>query len=156
MLAFADAARPMTSDDKPEIPVLADTPNADGAQPLVAAETTPPTGRRQALRDLRRELTDTDLASPGVQKLLLDELGRVDAECDALRSYQTQFHEADKRVARLEERLRTQTAIEIMFGVGVAVGTSLMTLGPTLPSNVVTLLGLVLALGASVARIVKR
>ena len=44
-----------------------------------------------------------DLKSPGVQKMLLDELERADAECEGLQSYASRFHDADKRAAVLEE-----------------------------------------------------
>src|SRR2546430_14984226 len=80
-------------------------------------EGTPPSGRRQAFRDLRRELTPDDLKNPGVHKMLLDQLDRADADCERLGGYVERFHEADKRAAVLGERGRTQTTIEILFGV---------------------------------------
>jgi hypothetical protein len=49
--------------------------------------TTPATGR-QVYRNLRRQLTDEELASPGVQKLLLADLDRMDEECAELREYE--------------------------------------------------------------------
>lgn len=125
------------------------------------AEATPTTGKRLALRDLRRQLTMEELASPGAQKMLLEELERADAECESLRAYETRYHEADKRAAVLEERLRTQTALEIAFGVGVALGGAIMGLAPGLWTlrpfgHLALLVGAVLVVGASVARVVKR
>ncbi|MBX3666451.1 MAG: hypothetical protein KF834_12265 [Burkholderiales bacterium] len=128
---------------------------------VTTGEPTPPTGRRQALRDLRRELTNEDLASPGVQKLLLDELGRADADCEILNGYVTRFHDADKRAAVLDEKLRTQTALEIAFGVGIGVGGAIMGLAPSFwdkqPLGYLTLtVGFLLMIGAIIARVIKR
>jgi hypothetical protein len=154
----------MAQEPDTETPTIAADGQATGEPtPLAASagEATPPTGRRQALRDLRRQLTDEDLASPGVQKLLLDDIERADAECDLLSGYVTRFHEADKRAAVLEERLRTQTAFEIAFGVGVGLGGAIMGLAPSLwntpPFGVLAIVvGLLLTLGATVARVIKR
>src|SRR5258708_6140348 len=70
---------------------------------LTATETT---GRRQVFRDIRRQLEEGDLASKGVQKLLLNELETSEGDCEALRAYVERFHEADKRAAVLDERLK--------------------------------------------------
>lgn len=96
---------------------------------LAATETT---GRRQVFRDIRRQLEEGDLASKGVQKLLLNELETSEGDCEALRAYVERFHEADKRAAVLDERLKTNTGMEIMFAVGLAVGGALIGWAPTL------------------------
>jgi hypothetical protein len=124
-------------------------------------EASPASGRRHALRELRRELSDDDLKSPGTQKMLLDELGRADAECESLRSFVPLYHEADKHAAVLEERLRTHTALEVMFGVGVGIGGALIGVAPSIwdsqPQGYLALgLGTVLLVGAAVGRVVKR
>ena len=154
----------MAEEANPDTPTIAAEGQAAGEpKPLAASagEATPPSGRRQALRDLRRQLTDEDLASPGVQKLLLDDLERADAECDLLNGYVTRFHEADKRAAILEERLRTQTALEVTFGVGVGLGGAIMGLAPSLWNtppfgSLAIAVGILLSLGATVARVIKR
>ncbi|HEX8245574.1 MAG TPA: hypothetical protein VF541_18830 [Longimicrobium sp.] len=96
-----------------------------------------------------------------MQKLILDDLERADAECDQLRSYVNRFHEADKRAAILEERLHTNNAIEVLFGSGVGLGGAVMGLAPLFwneqPKGVLALsLGLLLILAAVTARVVKR
>src|SRR5579862_4205230 len=70
-------------------------------------------GKRQAFRDIRRQLQETELGNPGVQKLLLDELETAESECEVLQGYVDRYHEADKKAAILEERLKTHTALEI-------------------------------------------
>ena len=154
----------MAQEPNTETPTIAAEGQAAGEpRPLAtsAGEATPATGRRQALRDLRRQLTDEELASPGVQKLLLDDLQRADSECDLLSGYVTRFHDADKRAAVLDERLRTQTALEVAFGVGVGLGGAIMGLAPglwTTPpyGTLAFAVGLLLMLGAIVARVIKR
>jgi hypothetical protein len=64
-----------------EIDRRSPTPEISGQGVAVGQEPTPTTGRRQAFRDLRRQLTDEDLGSAGVQKLLLDELERAESQC---------------------------------------------------------------------------
>jgi len=59
-----------------------------------------------------------------VQKLLLEDLERAEAECETLEGYVERYHDADKRAAVLEEKVQAVTALEIMFGVGVGLGMS--------------------------------
>ena len=91
-----------------------------------SAVTVAQTGRRQAFQNLRRQLTEPELANSGVQKLLLDQLDRADSECERLTGYVERFHDADKRSAVLEEILRTQTGFDIIIGAGIAAGSAIM------------------------------
>jgi len=69
---------------------------------------------RQAFTSLRRELSDDELASPGVQKMLLAEIERLEAETAKLGSYQDKFYIADKKATVLEEKNKVQIAHEII------------------------------------------
>lgn len=125
------------------------------------AATAPPSGRRLAFGEIKRQLSDEDLKSPGVQKLLLDDLERAEGECEFMQGYIERYHDADKRAAVLEERIRSGTAIEIMFGVGVGLGGTVMGLAPMFwsdqPKGYISLIiGSLLICGASIARMVKR
>ena len=149
----------------PESPEMKSAPSPQGeelAQSLSPApEPTPSTSRRQALRQIRRELTDSELSSPGVQKLILDDLERAENECDVLSAYVTRFHDADKRAAVLEEKLHTNRAIDIAFGVGLTIGGTLIGLASSLwdkqPYGYLSLvIGLFLALGAAGVRSAKQ
>ena len=131
---------------------------ADAAQANVATVTS--TGKRQVFKDIRRQLQDADLASPGVQKLLLDELEQKEAECEILESYIDRFHVADKRAAVLEEKLKTQNAIEVFFAVGMTLGGAIVGLAPFFWDEsghgpIVLMIGAALVLGSSIGRIVK-
>ena len=122
---------------------------------------TPASGRRQAFRDIRRQLTDEDLASSGVQRLILDELERTEERCETLQTYVERFHEADKRAAILEVSARGEKAIEILFGVGIGLGGTIIGLASSVwqeghRGGVVLAVGVVLVLGAVVARAVHR
>jgi VIT1/CCC1 family predicted Fe2+/Mn2+ transporter len=120
----------------------------------------PASGRRQAFRDVRRELTDADLASVGVQKMVLDELEQAEAECEQLRAYIERYHEADKRAAILEEKLRPLRAVEIFFGIGVGLGGAIIGLTPffwdsRLQGLLCLLIGILMIFGSTIGRMVK-
>lgn len=127
-----------------------------------ADSSVPASGRRAAFRDVRRQLTDDELKSSGVQKLLLDMLQEADDERETLRSYVGRFHEADKTSAVLREHVKIQTAIEVLFGVGVGLGGTTIGLAPFLwglksEYGIITgLVGLCLMIGATAGRVVKR
>lgn len=69
---------------------------------------------RRSFSNLRRELTDEELTSAAVQRMLLDEIERLDGECDDLRATREKFHACDKRVGVLEERFKSKISLEIM------------------------------------------
>jgi hypothetical protein len=120
----------------------------------------PASGRRQAFRDVRRELTDADMASPGVQKMVLDELEQAEAECEQLRAYIERYHEADKRAAVLEEKLRPIRALEILFGVGVGLGGAIVGLSPffwesRLQGVLCLVVGISMIFGSTIGRMVR-
>lgn len=147
--------------DAPIPPGPGEASDGSGRERLDLSPQISPSGRRQALRDLRRELTDEDLSHPGVQKLILDELERADAECDTLSIYVDRFHEADKRAAVLDEKLRTQTALDVFFGVGVGLGGAIMGLAPQFwqhqPNGALALVvGLCLIFGAAAGKVIRK
>jgi hypothetical protein len=118
-------------------------------------------GRRQSFRAIRRELQEAELTNPGVQRLILEDLETAESECEAIREYVERYHEADKRAAVLEEKLRTHAALEILFAVGLGMGFAIVGLAPyfwdgTLRGPAALLVGAVLIIGSVAARIVKR
>jgi len=132
------------------------------AQPVqINPPTTATSGKRLVFREIRRQMSDADLASPGVQKLLLDELERAEDTCENLQGYVDRYHEADKRAAVLDEKLRTQNAVEIFFAVGLAMGGAIVGLAPFFwdepgKGPIVLVVGAVLIVGSCVGRIVKK
>lgn len=138
---------------------------ASGPSPTPAvpvADLAPATGRRPALRGLRRELTDVELEAPGARKLLLDALERADADAERFETYVERYHEAAKRAAVLEERLRTNTSLEVFFGTMTTLGGAIMGVSPlfwdkTTPRGPIALvIGAALIICGAIARIIKR
>lgn len=120
----------------------------------------PASGRRQAFRDIRRQLTDDDLTSVGVQKLILDELEKAEGECEQMQAYVARFHEADKRAAVMEEKIRPTRSIEVFFGVGVGLGGATLGLAPyfadkPLHGLICAIVGGALIFGSVLGRVVK-
>ena len=116
--------------------------STQGAGPSVPAPFDPGTTLRasiksvslktgQSFRNIPREIHLSDLRNPGVQKLLLETLANAEAKCKALESFVERYHEADKRAAVLEEKLKANAMIDISFTVEMAVGGLILGLVPT-------------------------
>jgi len=120
-----------------------------------------PTGRRKSFSNIRRQMTDEELSSPGVQKLLIDMLEESESECENLKNYVSSYHVADKRAAILGERLTKDNKIDIFFGVGVGLGGAILGLIPFFSDDkplygvVCGFVGFALVIGATIGRIKK-
>lgn len=90
---------------------------------------------RRSFRLARRELTDDEMNESGVQKMMLDEIDRLESDCYLLREVGAKYHVADKRVGVLEEKLKQRTAFDILTGGALAVGSALTGFAPNLWSN---------------------
>src|SRR2546421_8204425 len=90
---------------------------------------------RQPFAKLRRELSEEELTSPAVQRLLLDDLERLDREVSELTTYRERFHAMDKRAAILEQSIKKSLASEIIFGVCLCVGAAALGYAPAVWSN---------------------
>ncbi len=124
---------------------------------MTAAAVVATTGKRQAFSNIRRQLSEADLASPGVQKMLLEELERAESQCEIAEGFRERFHSADKDAAVLRERLKTVTALEVYFGLGVAIGSIMIGLAPYLwdhkaPGTLLLVVGAVVLIGSAIAR----
>ena len=118
--------------------------------------------RRLSLSNVRRQLTDEELTSPGVQKLLLDMLEEAENECVNLKNYVSSYHSADKRAAILGEQLTRDKKIDVFFGVGVGLGGAILGLVPYLGKDeslygvICGIIGLALIIGSSIGRTLKK
>lgn len=99
---------------------------------------------RKALSNVRRELSEEELKSPAVQRMLLDELERLETEVGDLRVFKDSFYSADKDAAVLRERLRASVARDS----GLAIGAAILGLAPSLWSSQ-PIGGIVVALGVA-------
>ena len=116
--------------------------------------------RRKALSTARRELSDKELLSPAVQKLLLDEIDRLEEDNTELSGYRGRFHEADKKAAILEQKGKISIAHEIISLSCITVGGAALGYAPAVwenqPSGYISLIfGAVLVVGGIVAKAVK-
>jgi hypothetical protein len=85
---------------------------------------------RQSLARVRRELSEEELTTPAVQRLLVEDNERLERERLDLLDYERRFHDVDKRVAILEEKLKKSIAGEVIFGVCLTVGAALLGFSP--------------------------
>jgi hypothetical protein len=140
------------------MPISEAQPDEVGSQ-LIREEEVPKS--HTALSRLTRELSDDDLKSPGVQKLLLELLAEAEKEVAALKSFRANYHEADKRNGVLEEKLKKHTALEIASIAMLAVGGGIMGLAPKMWSQqpagwVLLITGAVLVIGGIATKAARR
>ena len=78
--------------------------------------------KRQSFGGLRRQLSEAELSGPGVQKMLLDEIDRLDGELAQMINIDGKFHSADKDVAVLREKFKSHTALELISTASLTIG----------------------------------
>ena len=103
-------------------------PDEVGSRPITSEEAPK---SHPAFSRLKRELSDDDLNSPGVQKLLLDYLARAEEAVAALNSFRDKYHDADKRIGVLEEKLKVHRAAEVLSTGTIAIGAAALVYGPS-------------------------
>lgn len=116
---------------------------------------------RRAFSKVRRELSEEELSSPAVHRLLLDEIDQLEQQVVELSEFRDRFHKTDKEKAVLEERLRISIASEIIFGVCLTIGAALIGLTPflwtTKPQGHLSLgIGIILIIGGIISRAVRK
>lgn len=113
---------------------------------------------RKAFSKLALELTDDELKSTGVQKMLLAEISRLESTVVKSESFRTKFYEADKDKAVLIEKEKTFIFSEILYSVSLTLGALLIGLVPSMTSNklVIGAIGSLFVVGAIVAKVVKK
>lgn len=132
-------------------------------EPDDAISTGPPIAikTRRPFTRLRRELSEEELTSTAVQRLLLDEVERLEGQVIELASYKDHYHALDKKSAVLEQSLKKSKASEIIFGICLCVGAAALGYAPSLwnhqPSGYISIaFGLILIIGGAVSRLVQR
>lgn len=90
-----------------------------GATPVAFVQT----GKaRKALSTLKRELSDDDLSSVGVQKMLLGEVDKLEDEKLELARYREQYHQVNLELAIAHSRVKISVAADTIFGGMMTVG----------------------------------
>jgi hypothetical protein len=139
------------------VPVDENQPDEVGSEPI-AGEL--PKSHR-ALSRLKRELTDDELGSPGVQKMLLDFLERAEEDNVDLKPFREKYYQTDKQNGVLQEKLRFRTAADIVSMGSLAVGAAALGYAPSVwasqPSGWIALaFGILLTLVGILARVVRQ
>jgi len=116
--------------------------------------------KRRSLNKIRRELEEEELNSPAVQKLLIDEIERLERDNEELKDYRERFYSADKGKAVLEQKLSANLSQEIISGACMTVGAAALGYAPALwayqPSGWIAIaFGGVLILAGITAKAVK-
>jgi hypothetical protein len=81
---------------------------------------------RRAFAKVRRELSEEELASPGVQKVLLDMIDTLEQQVVEGNAFRDRFHEMDKDCATLKVKLQSSLGAEVTYGVCLSVGSALI------------------------------
>lgn len=118
------------------------------------------TSGRKSFAKLRRELSDEELSSPAVQRMLIDEIERLDSERSELHLFRSKFHESDKKAAVLEEKFKQKVSIELIHIACMTVGAAALGLAPSIWTTqptawMVVIFGTVLVIVGLVAKVIK-
>lgn len=105
-------------------------PDENGAVPVSSQE---PKSRKTFAR-IRVELSDEELASPGVQKMIVEELGRSQEIISSMENFREKFYEVDKSLAIEIQKGRRHLALEIISGGCLATGAAAIGYAPSLTS----------------------
>lgn len=116
--------------------------------------------KRKSFSKLRRELYEEELNSPAVQKLLIDEIERLERDNTDLADYRDKYYMVDKSKGILEQKLQTNVSQEIISVVCMTVGAASIGYAPALwvnqPSGWIAIVfGSVLIVSGVVAKAVK-
>ena len=92
----------------------------------------PDTTKKSAFSNLRRDLSDEDMSSPGTQRLLLRDLDNYE-ECKIkLEECGRKYHEKDKENAVLNTKLMANSSFDILYSVMLSLGAALIGLVPSI------------------------
>lgn len=103
---------------------------------------------------LRRELSEEDLSNGAVQKLLLNEIDKLEMRICELEIIEKKFYEVDKLKAVQDEKLITHNSIEILYSSCLAIGSAILGLSSMLGEKawVFLIVGGVLIIGGLVSK----
>ena len=136
-----------------DIETEVDTEPIDGSENIEHIKSS-----RKAFSKLAVELTDDELKTSGVQKMLLAEISRLEYTVIKSESYKEKFHQADKDKAILIEKEKTFIFSEILYSLSLTLGAVLIGLVPSMTTNKVVIgaIGVIFVLGAVIAKVIKK
>lgn len=75
---------------------------------------------------IRREISEEDLSSPPVQRILLGEVDKLQNKVEKLELIELQFYAIDKKAAILEEKLKAVKLHEFLYSICLAIGSAVI------------------------------
>ena len=88
--------------------------------------------KRGALSNLKRELSEEELKTPGAIRMLLSKIDDYDNCQKELQEYKNKFHQCDKQCAVLTTAAKANTAFDILYSFLLAVGSALIGIAPSI------------------------
>ncbi|MDO8267442.1 MAG: hypothetical protein Q7T32_06370 [Moraxellaceae bacterium] len=115
---------------------------------------------RPSFAKLRRELSDDEFSSPAVQRMLVDEIERLERESFELKDFRSRYFDERTIAAVLNEKLSTHISQEIVHLSCLAAGSAALGYAPNLwshqPAGWVSIAFGTLLVGAGIAAKVVR
>lgn len=113
---------------------------------------------RREFSKLKYELSDDDLKSPGVQKMLLAEIDRLERECTKLSEIRENYSVLSAENVRLSERQKQYLSSEILFGFALTIGSALFSLSFSLEKDrtYIIIVGALLIVGGIIAKVIRK
>lgn len=108
---------------------------------------------------VQRLLSEEDMSSTAVQKLLLNENDRMSREIEKYHILEEKFHARDKQAAILEEKLKKSTGSDILYTLCTTGGSALVGFSKAFWDNngwVLLVIGFVFVLGGILFKFVQR
>ena len=106
-----------------------------------------------------RLLSEDEMKSSAVQKLLLNENARMSREIETFHDMEKRFHERDKEAAIFEEKLKRSTGADILYTFCETIGSALVGVSTFFWDNhgwILLAMGVVLIIGGILFKFVKR
>ncbi len=73
-----------------------------------------------AFKDLKRNLSEDELGSSWVQKILLDKIDKLEFQVSSLEFFKEQYHIKDKECDVFKEKMKVSNAFETLYGFCLA------------------------------------
>jgi hypothetical protein len=108
---------------------------------------------------IRREISEEDLASPAVQRILLGEVDKLQSQVTELQEIESQFHSVDKKAAILEEKLKAVNSHEVLYSLSLTIGSIIIGLSSMIWEKgygwAAIAIGSILVVGGIASRVIK-
>ncbi len=75
---------------------------------------------------IKRQISETDLESPAVQRILLGEVDKLQYRVMSLERIEEQFHAVDKECEVLKEKIKALTSQEVLYGFCLTIGAAIV------------------------------